>query len=94
MCETGHYASDEIESRVEGLFQLWEELQKATEEKSNALEEALSLLQFKRKVDSVHVLVAERVSGQCICLKILLQGIITICSFHISSFIYTYIYIV
>ena len=71
---------------MEGLFQLWEELQKATEEKSNALEEALSLLQFKRKVDSVHVLVAERVSGQCICLKILLQGMITICSFHISSF--------
>ena len=62
MIDTGHYASDEIESRVEKLFSSWEELQYATEQKSNMLEEALSLLQFKRKVDNLQVLISERVS--------------------------------
>lgn len=60
LVESGHYASDEIESRVEGLFQLWAELQTATDEKTNGLKEALSLQQFKRKVDSVLVLISER----------------------------------
>lgn len=62
MVEACHYASEEIESRVEGLFKLWDELQGATEEKAQALKEAISLLQFKRKVDSQLVLISERVS--------------------------------
>lgn len=40
-----------------------ENLQEATEVKSHGLEEALSLMQFKRKVDAVLVLVGESVSA-------------------------------
>ena len=42
---------------------MWEDLQEATEVKSHGLEEALSLMQFKRKVDAVLVLLGERVNA-------------------------------
>ena len=35
----------------------------ATEEKAHSLEEAISLMQFKRKVDSQQVLVSEKVTN-------------------------------
>ena len=47
--------------RVEGLFHLWEELREATDRKGHGLEEALSLMHFKRKIDNVQVLIGERV---------------------------------
>ena len=61
MIAAGHYAAEEIEGHVEGLFKLWEELQVATDEKAQLLEEAISLMQFKRKVDSQQVLMSEKV---------------------------------
>ena len=50
--------------RVEGLFHLWDELREATDKKGHGLEEALSLMHFKRKIDNVQVLIGERV---CTC---------------------------
>lgn len=47
--------------RVEGLFHSWEELREATDKKGHGLEEALSLMHFKRKIDNVQVLIGERV---------------------------------
>ena len=48
--EGGHYASDDIEARVEELFTKWEELLEATDSKRLGLEQALSLVHFNRKV--------------------------------------------
>ena len=53
LVEGSHYASDDIEARVEELFSKWEELLEATDSKRLGLEQALSLLHFNRKV---HVL--------------------------------------
>ena len=50
LVEGGHYASDEIESRVEELFTKWEELLEATDSRKIGLEQALSLVHFNRKV--------------------------------------------
>ena len=50
LVEGGHYASDEIESRVEDLFTKWEELLEATDSRKIGLEQALSLVHFNRKV--------------------------------------------
>lgn len=61
MVESGHYASEEIETHVESLFNEWEELQTATVEKTKGIKEALSFQQFKRKVDAVLVLIEEKV---------------------------------
>jgi len=62
LVDGAHYASDEIETQVEELFQKWEELREATENKGVGLEQALSLVQFNRKVDGVQVLVRDRVA--------------------------------
>ena len=62
LVDGGHYASDDIEAQVEELFQKWEELRKATEEKGVGLQQALSLVHFNRKVDGVQVLVRDRVA--------------------------------
>lgn len=56
----GHYASRDINSRVEELFQQWEELGVATQRKGVGLEEALSLVLFNRKVDGVQSLIRDR----------------------------------
>ncbi len=58
--DTKHYASQDIETHLEELFDKWEELREATERKGVGLEEALSLLHFNRKVDAVQVLVRDR----------------------------------
>ena len=62
LVDGGHYASDDIEAQVEELFQKWEELREATEEKGVGLQQALSLVHFNRKVDGVQVLVRDRVA--------------------------------
>ena len=46
---------------MESLFTQWEELQAATVEKTKGLKEALSFQQFKRRADSVLVLIEEKV---------------------------------
>ena len=48
--EGDHYASDDIEARVEELFAKWEELLEATDTKRLGLEQALSLVHYRRKV--------------------------------------------
>ena len=58
----GHYASDEIVSRVEELFHQWEELLEATEAKGQGLQEALSLVHFNHKVDAVQSFIRDRVA--------------------------------
>ncbi len=60
--DAGHYASDEINSRVEEIFQQWEELGEATDRKGVGLQQALSLVHFNRKVDGVQSLVRDRVA--------------------------------
>ena len=52
--EGDHYASDDIEARVEELFAKWEELLEATDAKRLGLEQALSLVHYRRKVSSIH----------------------------------------
>ena len=58
----GHYASTDINSRVNELFQQWRELGVATEKKGVGLQEALSLVLFNRKVDGVQSLIRDRVA--------------------------------
>ena len=60
--EAGHYAAVEIEGQLDELFKLWEQLREATEKKGRGLEEALSLVQFNRKVDAVQTLVRDRMA--------------------------------
>lgn len=60
--KAGHYASEEINSRVEEIFQQWEELGEATDRKGVGLQQALSLVHFNRKVDGVQSLVRDRVA--------------------------------
>ena len=62
LIDAGHYASDEINSRVEEIFQQWEELGEATDRKGVGLQQALSLVHFNRKVDGVQSLVRDRVA--------------------------------
>lgn len=57
LVDSGHYASDEIESSVEELFEKWAELQLASDKKGVGLEQALSLVHFNRKVDGVQTLI-------------------------------------
>lgn len=45
-------------------FQQWNELKQATAAKTVGLDEALSLQQYQRRMETVQVLVAERVSGR------------------------------
>ena len=54
LVEGDHYASDDIEARVEELFAKWEELLEATDAKRLGLEQALSLVHYRRKVSSIH----------------------------------------
>lgn len=58
----GHYAAADINSRVDELFQLWQELGEATRMKGLMLEEALSLVLFNRKVDGVQSLIRDHVA--------------------------------
>lgn len=58
----GHYASSDINSRVNELFQQWKELGVATDRKGVGLQEALSLVLFNRKVDGVQSLIRDRVA--------------------------------
>ena len=58
----GHYASSEIQSRVEELFQQWKDLNEATKNKELMLEEALALVRFNRKVDGVLSLIRDHVA--------------------------------
>ena len=60
--DAGHYACDKIDSRVEEMFQQWEELGEATDRKGVQLQQALSLVHFNRKVDGVQSLVRDRVA--------------------------------
>ena len=66
LIEQEHYAQDKIETRVETLFTLWDQLTDATKAKGRGLAEALSLMSFNRQVDTVHSMITERV-GQCHC---------------------------
>ena len=63
MVTKSHYASVDISSRVTEHFQLWNELKQATAAKTVGLDEALSLQQFQRRVETVQVLIADRVSN-------------------------------
>ena len=63
--DAGHYATEEISGQLEELFQLWEHLSEATGRKGRGLEEALSLVQFNRKVDAVQTLVRDRMAVAC-----------------------------
>ena len=58
----GHYASGDINSRVNELFQQWKDLSVATKQKEVGLQEALSLVLFNRKVDGVLSLIRDRVA--------------------------------
>ena len=58
----GHYASSDINYRVNELFQQWKELGVATDKKGVGLQEALSLVLFNRKVDGVQTLIRDRVA--------------------------------
>ncbi len=60
--EQNHYASDDIGARIEELFLKWEELREATERKGVGLQQALSLVQFNRKIDGVQSLIRDRVA--------------------------------
>ncbi len=60
LVDAEHYASHDIETHLEELFDKWQELREATERKGVGLQEALSLLRFNRKVDAVQVLVRDR----------------------------------
>jgi len=62
LIEQGHYAQDDIETRVESLFTLWDQLTDATRAKGRELAEAISLMSFNRQVDTVHSMITERVS--------------------------------
>jgi hypothetical protein len=62
LVDGGHYACDDIEARVEELFAKWEELLEATDAKRVGLEQALSLLYYRRKVDVVQALIRDRVA--------------------------------
>ena len=62
LIDAGHYASEEINSRVEEIFQQWEELGEATDRKGVGLQQALSLVHFNRKVDGINSLVRDRVA--------------------------------
>ncbi|CAI8040975.1 Spectrin alpha chain, non-erythrocytic 1 [Geodia barretti] len=62
LVEGDHYASDDIEARVEELFAKWEELLEATDAKRLGLEQALSLVHYRRKVDVVQALIRDRVA--------------------------------
>ena len=53
LVEGDHYASGDIEARVEELFAKWEELLEATDSKRLGLEQALSLVHFNRKVKTL-----------------------------------------
>ena len=54
LVDGGHYACDDIEARVEQLFAKWEELLEATNAKRVGLEQALSLLYYRRKVAALY----------------------------------------
>ena len=58
----GHYASSDINARVNELFQQWKELGMATDRKGVGLQEALSLVLFNREVDGVQSLIRDRVA--------------------------------
>jgi spectrin beta len=60
LVEGDHYASDDIEARVEELFAKWEELLEATDAKRTGLEQALSLVHYRRKVDMVQAVIRDR----------------------------------
>ena len=62
LLEQNHYASDDIGARIEELFLKWEELREATERKGVGLQQALSLVQFNRKIDGVQSLIRDRVA--------------------------------
>lgn len=62
LLEENHYATDDIESRIEEVFTKWEELRKATVRKGVGLQQAISLVQFNRKVDGVQSLIRDRVA--------------------------------
>lgn len=62
LLEQSHYASEDIQSRIEELFLKWEELRDATEQKGLGLQQALSLVQFNRKVDGVESLIRDRIA--------------------------------
>ena len=47
---------------MEAILIRWEELRKALEVRGRGLEEALSLVRFKRQVDEVHAMINDRVS--------------------------------
>ena len=65
LVDGGHYATDDIESCVEELFEKWEELRVATDKKGVGLEQAISLVHFNRKVDGVQSLIRDRVAVAC-----------------------------
>ncbi len=62
LLDENHYATDVIEARIDEVFTKWEELRKATERKGVGLQQALSLVQFNRKVDGVQSLIRDRVA--------------------------------
>ena len=60
--DASHYAAEDIEKYVEAILIRWEELRRALEIRGRGLEEALSLVRFKRQVDEVHAMINDRVS--------------------------------
>ena len=63
LIDNSHYASEDIEHMVEAILVRWDELRRALEIRGRGLQEAISLLQFKRQVDEVHAMISERVSN-------------------------------
>ena len=68
LIDASHYASDEIEANVDRVLVRWDDLRQALEARGRGLEEALSLVQFKRQVDEVHAMISDRVS-ECVQVK-------------------------
>ena len=63
-----HYAGDDIEERLKYLEDRWQELLQSSSIKSRRLEEARDHVKFKRRADSLEVLIKEKVcalNGLC-----------------------------
>ncbi|XP_039289075.1 spectrin alpha chain-like isoform X4 [Nilaparvata lugens] len=63
LIESNHYASSRIQSRMDEIVQLWENLVVATDKKGSKLQEASQQQQFNRTVEDVELWLSE-IEGQ------------------------------
>lgn len=58
---SGHFATDEVERRIEALYLHWEELLEASANKGKRLEEARDHQKFNQEVDIADSCISEKV---------------------------------